>query len=69
MTTPVVVAHDTELCALSGYCARIAPLDFTMIAGELILVADGPVSDQVRIAKLREAENVCPTGAITIEET
>jgi ferredoxin len=55
---------DQSICEQTGFCVRIAPKVFGF-EGEKVVVLD-PSSDAVDADLLREAEQLCPTGAITL---
>jgi ferredoxin len=65
---PVHVEVDTTVCALSGYCAEIAGEVFEL-RDDGVVVADTPAADPELLAKLLEAESLCPTGAIQVRRT
>jgi ferredoxin len=61
----VIVNYD--VCASTGSCMRIAPEVFEVRSdGYLYLLNENPGPELE--TKMREAEEFCPTGAITIEE-
>lgn len=61
------VVVDFDLCASTGSCTQICPEVFEIRSdGYLYVLQENP--DSSLRAKLLEAEDLCPTGAITIEE-
>lgn len=66
MKLRVVVDHD--MCAASGFCARIAPEVFRLRDEDdsaVVLVGEVPTELE---ADVREAEAACPVGAISVLE-
>lgn len=64
MMLRVVVDHD--MCAASGFCARIAPEVFRLGDEDdsaVVLVGEVPTELD---SDVREAEAACPTAAITV---
>lgn len=63
------VSVSQEQCELVGYCSRIAPEVFETTSGDVATVLQDTVDDPDLIASVLEAEDTCPTAAITaIEE-
>lgn len=61
------VVVDFDLCASTGSCTQICPEVFEIRSdGYLYVLQENP--DTSLREKLLEAEDLCPTGAITIEE-
>jgi len=61
----VIVDHD--VCALTGACTQVAPKIFEIRSdGKLYILEENPEGDLQ--AQAREAADLCPTAAITIEE-
>jgi ferredoxin len=68
MVRPMRVTVNFDVCASTGACTQVAPEVFEIRSdGYLYLLAE-EVSDPAIQAKVRTAEEFCPTGAITIEE-
>jgi ferredoxin len=62
------IKYDVNKCAMSGQCAATAPEIFEQSDDGTILVRDEtPPSDL--LDRVRDAANLCPTQAITIEES
>lgn len=59
------VSVDLEVCQGTAFCEMIAPDVFGMEDGHAIVLVDG-VPDELADAAL-EAEESCPTKAISIE--
>ena len=66
MTRPVRVIVDTAVCALSGYCEHVAG-DVLTLNDDGLTVPAAPVTSPDLIARLLEAEAVCPTGALHVK--
>lgn len=61
------VTVNYDVCASTGSCARIAPEVFEVRSdGYLYVINENPGPELE--AKVREAEEFCPTGAIAIED-
>ena len=61
------VVVDFDLCASTGSCTQICPEVFEIRSdGYLYVLQENP--DTSLREKLLEAEDLCPTGAITVEE-
>jgi ferredoxin len=58
------VEVDYERCEATGFCAEIAPEVFAIRDGKLVLLTSlcGPEMAD----RLQDAENTCPTQAITV---
>jgi ferredoxin len=62
------VTIDPLVCACTGYCVQIAPAVFDLTdEGPTVILDPHPPMDL--LPELREAENLCPTQAITVELT
>ena len=60
------VIVDFDVCASTGSCMQICPEVFEVRSdGYLYILQENP-ADELR-AKVEEAADLCPTGAITIE--
>ncbi len=61
------VVVDFDLCASTGSCMQIAPEVFEVRSdGYLYILQEEPGAELEQ--KTREAADLCPTGAISIEE-
>lgn len=61
------VVVDFDLCASTGACMQSAPEVFEVRNdGYLYILQEEPGEDLA--AKVRDAADLCPTGAITIED-
>jgi ferredoxin len=61
------VVVDFDVCASTGACTQVAPEIFEIRSdGYLYILVEEPTGDLA--AKAREAAELCPTAAITIEE-
>lgn len=58
---------DPDVCALSGYCVQVAPALFRIGADHAESLLDPIEGAELRELAL-EAESVCPTAAIRIED-
>jgi ferredoxin len=65
----VRISVDPNVCGCSGFCVRIAPDVFSLPEGGPARVAASAELDPEVFEAVREAEAVCPTGAIRILET
>lgn len=61
------VTVDFDLCASNAVCMSIAPEIFEVRDDGFLYVLNETPGDEFA-ARMREAENSCPTGAITIGE-
>jgi ferredoxin len=62
----VKVTVDYDVCASSGTCVQVCPEVFEIRAdGFLYLLIEGDVPPELH-KKAIEAEDLCPTGAITL---
>jgi ferredoxin len=61
----VRVVVDRDLCVSSGTCTQIAPEVFELRDGTLHVLLEEP-PEELRTGVV-EAEELCPTAAITIE--
>ena len=60
------VTVDYEVCASTGTCVQVCPEVFEIRAdGFLYLLIEGDVPAELH-KKAIEAEDLCPTGAITL---
>ncbi len=58
---------DSRQCALTGMCKRIAPQVFDLPDdSDVAVVIKDPVTDPTEIALVEEAEQACPTMAISL---
>jgi ferredoxin len=60
---------DREMCALSGYCASIAPKFFAQDGEEPARLITDTVEDRAEQELVREAVATCPAVAITADES
>ena len=60
------ITVNYSACAATGACARVAPELFEVRDGNLYVLNDSPTGDLEM--KARVAEELCPTGAITLED-
>jgi ferredoxin len=61
------VAVNFDVCASTGACTQVAPEVFEIRSdGYLYILVEEPGPDLE--ASVRSAEEMCPTGAISIEE-
>jgi ferredoxin len=65
----VRISVDPNVCGCSGFCVKIAPDVFSLPEGgpARVTVASADL-DPEAFETVREAEAVCPTGAIRILE-
>jgi ferredoxin len=62
----VKVTVDYDVCASTGTCVQVCPEVFEIRAdGFLYLLIEGDLPQELH-AKATEAEDLCPTGAITL---
>lgn len=61
------VRIDPVRCGCTGYCAKIAPMVFLLPTNGPARVIEGAPVDQQRDL-VKEAEAVCPTNAIHVED-
>ncbi|WHT17505.1 ferredoxin [Crossiella sp. CA-258035] len=63
------VEVDTDRCCGAGMCALTAPAVFDQDeqAGTVLLLTPEPVASE--FAAVREAAQLCPAAAITVEES
>ena len=59
------VVVDRDVCETHGQCVLVAPEVFSLVDGELAYVTEP--DDSLR-GKVEDAEEICPTGAIRIED-
>ena len=58
---------DFDLCASTGACMQVAPEVFEVRSdGYLYILQEEPTGEQA--VRAREAADLCPTGAISIED-
>jgi ferredoxin len=62
----VKVSVNYDMCVSTGSCARVAPEVFELRDDGYLYVIEENPGEELR-AKCMEAEELCPTGAITIE--
>jgi ferredoxin len=63
----VRVIVDYDVCASTGSCMQVCPEVFEVRSdGFLYVLQDEPPPELHE--RVREAEQLCPTGAITLEE-
>jgi ferredoxin len=61
------VVVDFDVCASTGACMQVCPEVFEVRSdGYLYILQEEP--DESLRAKVTEASELCPTGAITIED-
>jgi ferredoxin len=61
------IVVDYDICASTGACTQIAPEVFEVRSdGYLYVLQESPEGKNVELA--RQAADMCPTAAITIEE-
>lgn len=61
------VVVDFDVCASTGSCMQVAPEVFEVRSdGYLHILQEEPAADLQD--KVREAAELCPTGAISLEE-
>ena len=61
------VIVDYDICASTGACAQIAPEVFEVRSdGYLYILQEEPTADLHD--KVRQAADLCPTAAITLED-
>jgi ferredoxin len=59
---------DESLCARVGYCENSAPHVFRLDASGPSRVLVDEVTDPDQITQVHEAEELCPTTAVIVEE-
>jgi ferredoxin len=63
----VKVIVDYDICASTGTCMQVCPEVFEVRSdGYLYVLQEEPAAEVQD--KVREAADLCPTGAITLEE-
>jgi ferredoxin len=62
----VKVVVDYDCCVSTGSCTRVAPEVFEIRDDGFLYVLQDEPGEELR-AKVEEAAELCPTGAITIE--
>ena len=61
------VSVDFDVCASTGACMQVCPEVFEVRSdGYLYILQENPGFDVAE--KVREAADLCPTGAITVED-
>ncbi len=60
------VSVNFDMCVSTGSCTRVAPEVFELRDDGYLYVLQEEPPEELR-AKCLEAEELCPTGAITIE--
>lgn len=63
------VRHNKAKCALSGMCALTAPDVFEQDQEDGTIIVLQPEPPPAMQEAARDAAEICPTGAIDIEET
>jgi ferredoxin len=64
----VTVSVDQLFCAASGMCKKVAPQVFDLPDdSDSAVVLVNPVTDPEQVARAKEAEQSCPTAAISLE--
>jgi ferredoxin len=61
------VVVDYDVCASTGACMQVCPEVFEVRSDGYLYVLQEEPGEELR-AKVTEAEELCPTGAITIED-
>ena len=61
------VSVDFDLCASTGSCMQVCPEVFEVRSDGYLYVLDENPPEELR-DKVKEAEDLCPTGAITVED-
>jgi ferredoxin len=62
----VRVVVDYDVCASTGACMQVAPEVFEVRSDGFLYVLQEEPPEELR-AKVEQAAELCPTGAITIE--
>ena len=60
------VVVDYDVCASTGACMQVAPEVFEVRSDGYLYVLQEEPGEELR-AKVEEAADLCPTGAITVE--
>lgn len=61
------VIVDFDVCASTGACAQVAPEVFEVRSDGYLYILQEEPGDELA-DKVRQAADLCPTGAITIED-
>jgi ferredoxin len=61
------VVVDYDVCASTGACMQVCPEVFEVRSDGYLYVLQEEPAEELR-AKVTEAAELCPTGAITIED-
>lgn len=61
------ITINTDICAATGNCVRVAPDVFDLSGGVLSLLRDEPTDSATRELVI-EAMDTCPTGAISVDD-
>jgi ferredoxin len=61
------IVVDFDACAATGGCVHQAPEVFSLGDDGMLRILQESPDESVRVAVLR-AEELCPTGAITVED-
>jgi ferredoxin len=61
------VVVDYDVCASTGACMQVCPEVFEVRSDGYLYVLQEEPGEELR-AKVTEAAELCPTGAITIED-
>jgi ferredoxin len=60
------VTVDYDMCASTGACAQVAPEVFEVRSDGYLYVLQDEPGDELAV-KVRQAAELCPTGAITVD--
>jgi ferredoxin len=61
------VIVDYDVCASTGSCMQVCPEVFEVRGDGFLYVLDENPPEELH-ERVREAESLCPTGAISLEE-
>jgi len=61
------VTVNYDVCASTGTCMQVCPEVFEVRSDGYLYVLDENPPEELR-DKVKEAEDLCPTGAITVED-
>jgi ferredoxin len=61
------VVVDFDICASTGSCMQVCPEVFEVRSDGYLYILQEEPPEELR-AKVQEAAELCPTGAISIEE-
>ncbi|MEI6363888.1 MAG: ferredoxin [Actinomycetes bacterium] len=62
------VKVDYDVCATTGGCTNVCPQVFEIRPDMFLYILQDEPPESLR-AKVQEAADLCPTGAITLEDT